>query len=83
MGKIFDISIKDFLTKKFILLSLLPLLGAVLVLGILAFLGGKEGFENLQSAIANGDFAVLQNYPLLAKILNYGITKRILGAVFT
>lgn len=82
MGKIFDISIKDFLTKKFILLSLLPLLGAVLVLGILAFFGGKEGFENLQIAIANGDFTILQNYPIISKILNYSITKWIIGAFF-
>ncbi len=82
MGKIFDISIKDFLTKKFILLSLLPLLGAVLVLGILAFFGGKEGFENLQIAIANGDFTLLQNYPIISKILNYSITKWIIGAFF-
>ena len=82
MGKVFDISLKDFLTKKFILLSLLPLLGAVLVLGILAFFGGKEGFETLQSAIANGDFTLLQNYPIISKILSYGVTKWIIGAFF-
>ena len=82
MNKIFNISVKDFLTKKFILLSLLPLLGAILVLGILAFFGGKESFENLQNALANGDFTLLQNYPIIAKILSYGVTKWIIGAFF-
>ena len=82
MGKVFDISLKDFLTKKFILLSLLPLLGAVLVLGVLAFFGGKESFETLQSAIANGDFTLLQSYPIISKILNYSVTKWIIGAFF-
>ena len=82
MKKIFDISIKDFLTKKFVLLSLLPLLISIFIVGLITFFGGREFFEILKSGIENNDFTLLQNYPFLAKVLNYGISKWLIGAIF-
>ncbi|MDA3048616.1 MULTISPECIES: EI24 domain-containing protein [unclassified Campylobacter] len=84
MGKIFRLSIKDFFTKKFITLSLLPFFCALLVLGYFMYFGGSEIFALLEEGAKSGDFSFLDEarFPLIAKLLAYGATKWIIGVIF-
>lgn len=84
MVNVFFVSLKDFLTKKFIILSLLPLLVSLLVFGGFIIFGGNELFSILSEGAKSGDYSFLNEaeYPLVTKILTYAITKWIIGALF-
>ena len=45
MIELFSIAFKDFLTKKFILLSILPLVGSLIILSSFMVLGGNELYK--------------------------------------
>ncbi|CZE49958.1 EI24 domain-containing protein [Campylobacter geochelonis] len=81
---IFRLSLKDFLTRKFILLSILPFLVAVVLLSGFMIFGGKELFDTLSLGAQSGDFSFLDEseYPWLAKALTFGLTKWIISALF-
>ena len=85
MGRIFNLAKQDFFTRKFILLSLLPLVCSLIILGTLAFFGGKELFDALSQGAQSGDFSFLdeQRFPIIAKILSFAATKWIIGAIFS
>ena len=85
MGRIFNLAKQDFFTRKFILLSLLPLVCSLIILGTLAFFGGKELFDALSQGAQSGDFSFLdeQRFPVIAKILSFAATKWIIGAIFS
>ena len=85
MGRIFNLAKQDFFTRKFILLSLLPLVCSLIILGTLAFFGGKELFDVLSQGAQSGDFSFLdeQRFPVIAKILSFAATKWIIGAIFS
>lgn len=84
MIKIFQISLNEFLTKKFILLSILPLIISVLVLGGFLVLGGIEFFQMLSDGAKSGNFSFIDEsrYPILISILTFAITKWIIIALF-
>ncbi|MSN96158.1 hypothetical protein F1B92_02930 [Campylobacter sp. FMV-PI01] len=84
MIKIFQLSIKDFLTKKFLILSFLPFFCAILILSAFMIFGGNEIFDALNQGAKTGDFNFLNEdkYPFLAKILTYKITRWIISAIF-
>ncbi|WP_228568545.1 EI24 domain-containing protein [Campylobacter sputorum] len=84
MIKIFQISLREFLTKKFILLSTLPLIVSVLILGGFLIFGGIEFFSMLNDGAKSGDFSFIDEaqYPLLTSILAFALTKWLIIAIF-
>lgn len=84
MIKILQLSLKEFLTKKFILLSILPLIISVLTLSGFLIFGGIEFFNILSEGAKNGDFSFIDanKYPFLVKILAFSLTKWLLMALF-
>ncbi|MDR0762017.1 MAG: EI24 domain-containing protein [Campylobacteraceae bacterium] len=71
-------TIKDFFSKKFLMLSFAPLFTALIVLFCLMLLGANEALHILKTA-AEGDIGV--NFPVLAKILSFAVTHYILTAL--
>lgn len=84
MSEIFLLSWRDFWTKKFISLSILPLICSVCVLGIGLFWAASELGEMLTGALSSGDFGLfdLSGYPWIMKILNYGVVHWLFSAMF-
>ncbi|MBE3606391.1 EI24 domain-containing protein [Campylobacter sp. RM13119] len=80
----FRLSYKDFLTKKFITLSILPLVCSVCLLGVGLFIAGSSLGENFMQMSQSGDFGYfnLSKYPLVMQILTNEITTFILSAAF-
>ncbi|QKG30028.1 EI24 domain-containing protein [Campylobacter sp. RM16187] len=80
----FNLAVKDFLTAKFLLLSSLPLVLSIIILGALMIFGGKEIYTALSMGAASGDFSFLDEnaHPYIAQILSYGVTKWIVSALF-
>ena len=78
---ILRLSLKDLFTPKFITLSILPLAFSALIIAAIAMFGGRELCEALNAAIP-GEAGALAEYPMLAKILNLGIAKWLIGAIF-
>lgn len=84
MIEIFRISLKDFLSKKFLTLSFLPLIISIFILGCFLFFGANELYNALKEGASSGDFSFLDEdrFPLIAKILSYKITIWIITALF-
>lgn len=82
--KILKLAIKDFLTAKMLILSLLPLIFCLLTFGVILYFSGAEIFEILSEISASGDISSLsQNaYPILTKILTFWLTKWLIMALF-
>lgn len=84
MIEVLQRSIKEFLSKKFILLSILPLAISVFILGCFLVFGGMEFFDILRQGAQSGDFSFLneESYPILTAILTFAITKWIIISLF-
>lgn len=84
MIKNFKLALRDFLTPKFLLLSTLPLILSVIVLGFIMILGGREIYDALNAGAVSGDFSFLdeERFPTTAKILSFSVTKWIISALF-
>lgn len=84
MSELFTISLRDFLTRKFILLSILPLFCSLMLFGWLVFFGGGELMDALKAGAASGDFAFLDEsrFSFIATILSFEFVKWIIGAIF-
>lgn len=84
MIEIFRQSLRDFLTPKFIALSVLPLVCSVALFGWVVFFGGSELMDALKAGAASGDFAFLdeQSFPFIATLLSFSVTKWIIAAIF-
>ncbi|MFV0481276.1 MAG: EI24 domain-containing protein, partial [Campylobacteraceae bacterium] len=82
--EIFNKSLKDFLSGKFLTLSFAPLLAAAIVLSILMVLGVKELLDLIQTFIDTNsiDPVFKEEYPWLVKILSYGFVHWIISAIF-
>lgn len=80
----FKISIKDFLTPKFLGLSFLPFIISVVLLSVFMIYGGSELFDMLKAGAKSGDFSFLdeERFPIVAKFLAFGVTKWIISALF-
>ncbi|MDO5046900.1 EI24 domain-containing protein [Campylobacter sp.] len=80
----FNLAVKDFLTAKFLILSTLPLILSIVILGALMIFGGKEIYTALSMGAASGDFSFLDEsaHPYIAQILSYGFMKWIISALF-
>lgn len=81
---IFEQSLKDYFTPKFLGLSAATLLIPLIILFILLILGGGEFFDILSQGAQSGDFSFLngEEYPILASILKLSIIKWLLVSVF-
>lgn len=80
----FKLSIKDFLTPKFLGLSFLPFIISVVLLAIFMIYGGSELFDVLSNGAKTGDFSFLdeERFPLIAKLLAFSVTKWLISALF-
>lgn len=82
MIQILKLSIKDFLSKKYIALSIIPLIVCIVLFGVFLYLGGNELLDALAKSIDSGDFSFLNKYPLIAEILSYTAIKWLVGFIF-
>ncbi|MCR4941668.1 MAG: EI24 domain-containing protein [Campylobacter sp.] len=82
--QIISLSRKDFFTKKFIVLSILPLICSVILLGIGVIWVGNEFGEILTQALQSGDFGWfdLSSYSFIMSIISHGIVHWAISAMF-
>lgn len=73
MIKIFNLSIKDFLSKKYILLSILPFIFSLLIMGVIAYFGGYELHDVLLKSGENSGYAFFNSakYPKIFESINW------------
>lgn len=81
---LFERSLKDYLTPKFLGLSFATLLIPLIILFIVLIMGGSEFLEVLSTGADSGDFSFIDSneHPLLATILKLSIIKWILVTLF-
>ncbi|MBR8465129.1 EI24 domain-containing protein [Campylobacter sp. faydin G-140] len=81
---IFWLSWRDFLTAKFITLSILPLVLSVAVLISVMMLGGSELWELLLAGAMSGEYVFFDtsSYPLVAKILSFEVVRYLISSLF-
>lgn len=82
MVEIFNLSIKDFLTKKFITLSFLPLILSLILLGWAAMYFGNEFYESLEFSLSSGELLNKDEHPFIAWLLAFSLTKWLIGVLF-
>lgn len=82
MVEIFNLSIKDFLTKKFIALSFLPLILSLIILGIFTAYMGGELYESLEISLNGGELLDKDAHPFISWLLAFSITKWLIGILF-
>lgn len=82
--KLFSISWRDFLTRKFIILSIFPIICSVLTLGVGLFFIGNEFGEILYNALNSGDFGLfdLSCYPFIMSVIKHKMFFWIISATF-
>lgn len=81
---LFEKSLKDYLTPKFLGLSFATLMIPLIVLFFVLIVGGGEFFDILSQGAESGDFTFLsqEQYPILTTILKLSIVKWILVSIF-
>lgn len=81
---IFDKSLKDYLSAKFLGLSFATVLIPMIVMGILLVMGGSEIIDILTQGAQNDDFSFVdgENHPFLVTILKLTFVKWILVTLF-
>lgn len=81
---IFEQSLKDYLTPKFLGLSFATLMVPLVILFFLLIVGGGEFFDILSQGANSGDFSFLnhEEYPILTTILKLSIVKWLLVSIF-
>ena len=78
------LSIKDYLSGKFLGLSLAPLMIPMVLFGLFLVLGGGELLEVLETGASSGDFSFLDEkaHPVLAFLLGLAVVKWLLVTFF-
>lgn len=81
---LFALSIKDYLSGKFLGLSLAPLLIPMVLFGLFLVFGGSELLTVLETGASSGDFSFLDEeaHPILAFILGLAVIKWLLITFF-
>ncbi|MGG7074189.1 EI24 domain-containing protein [Campylobacter sp. 9BO] len=79
---LFLLSLRDFWTKKFIMISILPLICSVIVLGVGFFWASSEFKDVLSQAFNSGDFGFfdLSAYPMIMSVISHGAVSWVLSA---
>jgi putative membrane protein len=77
MIELFSIAFKDFLTKKFIILSILPLVGSLIILSSFMVLGGNELYKVAVSNTSGDNY-----FSTIAIILNFSFVKWLISTFF-
>lgn len=82
---IFVKATRDFFRKKFLFLSLAPLIVPLIILATIFIYSGSEFLSLLQEGAKSGDFSFLDEnaYPVLAYLLGFSIVQWLLIGVFT
>ena len=75
---------KDFLTGKFLFLSLAPFIVPVLILGSFFIYGSSEFITLLQEGSVNGDYSYIDEkaYPILTYLLGFSVFHWLLMTLF-
>ncbi|AII15132.1 hypothetical membrane protein (EI24 domain) [Campylobacter iguaniorum] len=84
MINLLRLSINDFFTKKFILLSLLPFFISILLFSTLMIFGGNELFEILKAGAISGDYSFIDEseHGFLVAILSFQAVKFLIVGMF-
>lgn len=77
-------SLKDFLSKKFLFMSLAPLIVPILVLGGIFIYGSGELVTLLHQGASTGDFSYLDEsaYPTLTYLLGFSVVQWLIVTLF-
>ncbi|WP_163226589.1 hypothetical protein [Campylobacter fetus] len=73
MINILNLCINDFFKKKFILLSLLPMVFSVIVFSALMLFGGSELLVALKNLASNGEFLDKDDGEIVTALVRSGI----------
>lgn len=81
---IFERSLKDYISPKFLSLSFATLIIPLLILGSLLVIGGGEIFDALSAGATSGDFSFIDasEHPFLVALLRFGVVKWIIATLF-
>jgi hypothetical protein len=77
MIEILKRSAKDFLSRRFLIMSFAPLIVALIVLGVLIFLGAGELIDALNIWLDDPQLGV--SYPMLAKLMSFAFVHYIIA----
>ena len=78
MIEILSLCINDFFKKKFILLSILPFISSLLVIGLVLIFGANELFDLLKQSLISTDFSFIDETKqgFLVSLLSSDTSKR-------
>lgn len=84
MTDILKRSLKDFLSKRYLILSIFPFIASFAVLGIVFLYLGSEFFDMLSAAASTGEFPSLDKeaHPILSYILTMSLVQWIIVTFF-
>ena len=84
MIEILSLCINDFFKKKFILLSILPFISSLLVIGLILIFGANELFDLLKQSLISTDFSFIDETKqgFLVSLLSFDITRILVMSIF-